>query len=171
MTPSFLDQVNGLAATDQPFALRSFWESPRSTATWSQSSDAAAQSIQPVWNLSGDRLLAGIYTKPDDGQKRADAILFDLPTGDSRVLGERGKVAAVGQPRMLGIFHFDGQDGDLTAVDLDSGKPTVLAPEFAVTGFAEPRGVDQLAPGGQVAYQFQARSESPYDGIWVVDAP
>jgi hypothetical protein len=133
--------------------------------------DAAPQTVDPIWPLANDRQLAGIFTKSEDRQTHADAVLFDFRTGESRMLGERGQVAAVGQTRMAGIFHLYNQRGDLTAVNIDSGQQTVLAPEFAVTAFAEQRGTDLLAPGAPIVYQFQARTESPYDGIWVVDSP
>jgi hypothetical protein len=47
----------------------------------------------------------------------------------------------------------------------------VLAPEFALGALVEPQGADRVAPGTHVAYQFQARFASPYDGIWLATIP
>ncbi|HVT06477.1 MAG TPA: hypothetical protein VHO67_03425 [Polyangia bacterium] len=118
--------------------------------------------------LPDGRILASVFAKD---QQRTDVITVDPRTGDRQLLAERGVLAAVGQTRFIGMFHFQGGRGDLTAVDLTSGHPTVLAPEFAVTAFAEPQGTDLVAPGTRVVYQFQARTASPYDGVWLVDCP
>ncbi|HXJ21556.1 MAG TPA: hypothetical protein VMT03_15130 [Polyangia bacterium] len=131
----------------------------------------ANTSADPIWILDDDRLVASVYTKDTDIEARTDAIVLDPRTGDSLVLGERGWLAAVGQTRVLGLFHSDEMRGDLTVSEIDTGRQTVLAPEFAVTAFAEPQGADQLAPGTRIAYQFQARTDSPYDGIWVATCP
>jgi hypothetical protein len=133
--------------------------------------DTSAMTIGPLWTLPDDRLLASVYTRSDDYQLRGDAVLFDPRTGDSRVLGESGRIAAVGQTRVMGMFHFRENRGDLTVADVDSGSQTVLAPEFAVTAFAQQQGTDPLAPGAPIVYQFQARTESPYDGIWLTSCP
>jgi hypothetical protein len=77
----------------------------------------------------------------------------------------------VGETRFMGLFHFVEGRGDLTAVALDTGAATVLAPEFTVAAQAEPQGADLLAPGARIVYQFQARTASPYDGIWVTPCP
>ncbi len=123
---------------------------------------------QYQWTLADGRLMASFSAKDP---QRADVIAVDPRTGDRQVLGLRGLVAAVGQTRMMGMFDYQDGRGDLTAVDLQSGQRTDLAAEFAVTAFAEPQGTDQLAPGTRIVYQFQARTASPYDGIWVVSAP
>ncbi|MES1165671.1 MAG: hypothetical protein ABUR63_07940 [Verrucomicrobiota bacterium] len=124
--------------------------------------------IDKQWVLPDGRLLLSAY--PKDVQ-RADTIVVDPRTGDSRVLAERGRVAALGQTRFIGMFHFESGRGDLTAVELPSGKATILAPEFTVTAFAEPQGTDLVAPGTRLVYQFQARTPSPYDGIWLANCP
>jgi hypothetical protein len=124
--------------------------------------------LEGQWLLPDGRLLlsAGV-----NNVQRTDAIVVDPRTGDRRVLAERGKVAAVGQTRFIGMYHFETGRGDLTAVELDSGKSTILAPEFTVTAFAEPQGTDLVAPGTRLVYQFQARTPSPWDGIWLANCP
>jgi hypothetical protein len=126
-------------------------------------------SIYKVWSVAGDRLLTALYT---DFAPRSDVFAIDLHTGETVQLAERGRVAAVGQTRLVGMFHYDRDDrGDLTTVEIDNGQQTILAPEFAVTAFVEPQGDDLVPPGARVVYQFQARTDSPYDGIWVVNSP
>jgi hypothetical protein len=128
-----------------------------------------ATSIFGVWSLADGRLLTALYT---DFAPRSDVFALDLQTGESVQLAERGRVAAVGDTRFVGMFHFDpNYRGDLTTVELDNGRQTILAPEFAVTAFVEPQGADLVPPGARVVYQFQARTDSPYDGIWVVTSP
>jgi len=129
------------------------------------------QYVQPFWVLGDDRFVEAVYTKDSDFEEHSDAVLFDPRTGDSRLLGERGRVAAVGQTRVMGMFHFAEERGDLTVTDIDSGRQTILAPEFTTTAFAEPQGADDLAPGTRIVYQFEARTDSPYDGIWMADCP
>jgi hypothetical protein len=129
------------------------------------------QYVQPFWVLADDRFVAGVYTKDVDYEEREDAMLFDPRTFESRVLGERGRIAAVGQTRVMGMFHFAEERGDLTVTDIDTGRQAILAPEFATTAFAEPQAADDLAPGTRIVYQFQARTDSPYDGIWVTSCP
>jgi len=87
------------------------------------------------------------------------------------VVARRGLLVTSGQTRMMGLFHIGEGRGDLTTIDLDTAQATVLAPEFTVTASAEPQGADALAPGTRIVYQFQARTASPYDGIWVATAP
>ncbi len=126
-------------------------------------------SIGGAWMLADGRLLTSVYT---DTQPRSDVFAVDLDTGESVQLAARGRIAAVGQTRFVGMFHFDPTyRGDLTAVEVDSGRQTILAPEFAVTAFVEPQGADLVPPGARIVYQFQARTDSPYDGIWVVSSP
>jgi hypothetical protein len=124
--------------------------------------------LEGQWGLPDGRLLLSADV---NNVQRADAIVVDPRTGDRRVLAERGEVAAVGQTRFIGMYHFETGRGDLTAVELDSGKATILAPEFTVTAFAEPQGTDLVAPGTRLLYQFQARTPSPWDGIWLTNCP
>jgi hypothetical protein len=144
-----------VAATDDPTG-------PRVLAT------PPDTSLFGDWSLADGRLLTSVYAKDMD---RADLIAVDLETGAGDRLAEKGRVVDVGQTRAVGIFHFESGAGDLTAVALDSGRQTNLAPEFATTAFIEPQGADPVAPGTRVVYQFQARTPSPYDGIWVVSLP
>jgi hypothetical protein len=133
--------------------------------------NTADQYLDPVWQFADGRLLLSVYVKMADYEERADAILFDPQTGAAGLVGERGRIATVGQTRMMGMFHFHEERGDLTVFDVGTGNATILAPEFATTAFAEQQGADQLAPGTRIAYQFQARTDSPYDGIWVAESP
>jgi hypothetical protein len=126
-------------------------------------------SLFNAWLLADGRLLTAVYT---DSMPRSDVFATNLDTGERVQLAERGRVAAVGDTRLVGMFHFDpNYRGDLTTVELASGQQTILAPEFAVTAFVEPQGTDLVPPGARVVYQFQARTDSPYDGIWVVNSP
>jgi hypothetical protein len=120
------------------------------------------------WDLSDGRLLIEAYA---NDIQRADTIAIEPRTGDRKLLGERGHVAALGQTRVMGMYHYVGGRGDLTTIELDTGRSTVLAPEFTVTAFAEPQGTDLLAPGARVVYQYQARTASSYDGLWLVNSP
>jgi hypothetical protein len=129
------------------------------------------EELDPINQFADGTVLVPVYTKIGDEQTRGDVSVLDPRTGASRLLGERGRVAAVGQTRMMGMFHWSEMRGDLTVANPATGQQTVLAPEFTVTAFAEPQGADQLAPGTRVVYQFQARTDSPYDGIWMADAP
>ncbi|HXJ21557.1 MAG TPA: hypothetical protein VMT03_15135 [Polyangia bacterium] len=127
--------------------------------------------LEPVRDFANGRVLDAVYTKPDDAETREDVSVFDPRTGASWLVGERGRIAAVGQTRVMGMFHWDEMRGDLTVADPATAQAIVLAPEFTVTAFAEPQGADQLAPGTRIVYQFQARTDSPYDGIWVANCP
>jgi hypothetical protein len=121
-----------------------------------------------LWELPDGRLLMTDYVKEET---RSDVTLLDPRTGETHLVGQRGYVAAVGQTRFLGLFNVLASRGDLAAVDYDTRTRTILAPEFTVTAFAEPQGADQLAPGTRIVYQYQARTASPYDGIWVTNCP
>jgi len=120
------------------------------------------------WYVPDHRFLATSYAKDSS---RGDANLVDLRTGATRLVGERGVVAAVGQTRFMGMFHVSESRGDLVAGGFDTADSSVLAREFTVRAFAEPQGDDLLAPGTRIVYQFQARAASPYDGVWVVNCP
>ncbi|HXU60887.1 MAG TPA: hypothetical protein VN962_04255 [Polyangia bacterium] len=124
--------------------------------------------LSQAWYLPDGRLLTTSW--PSDSS-RADANLLDPRTGERRTLGRRGVVDGVGQTRFMGMFHVYQARGDLVAGGFDTADSTVLAPEFTVRAFAEPQGDDLLAPGTRIVYQFQARTASPYDGIWVTECP
>jgi hypothetical protein len=118
--------------------------------------------------LPNDRFLSADYVKD---YNRSDLRLLDPRTGEQRLLAERGRVAGLGDTRFMGIFHVDESRGDLVVGGFEDQPPTKLASEFTSGAFAEPQGADQLAPGSRIVYQFQARTASPYDGIWVVTCP
>lgn len=124
--------------------------------------------LDRVVQLPDGRLLTTAYAKEQD---RSDVTVVDPRTGQADVLARRGLLVTSGQTRMMGLFHIGEGRGDLTTIDLDTAQATVLAPEFTVTASAEPQGTDALAPGTRIVYQFQARTASPYDGIWVTTAP
>jgi len=134
----------------------------------------ANNTVLEFWPLADGRLLTAAFAS---SSQRCDVRAVDPATGDAQLLGEQGVVMAVGQTRLLVNQHILDNQGDLTVFDLHSGRATVLAPEFAMgsqvamTAFVEPVGTDAVAPGAQVAYQFQARFPSPYDGIWVATVP
>ncbi len=81
--------------------------------------------------------------------------------GATELLARRGRIAAVGRTRVIGMFHMDEARGDLTAIQLDTGRSTILAPEFTVTAFAEQADGDPVALGTPIVYQFQARPRRP----------
>jgi len=120
------------------------------------------------WHLVDGRLLT---TAQIHDWHRSDVYVIDPVTGASSGLGEAGFVMVVGQTRLLAGLHVNDDRGDLTVVDLGSGRATVLAPEFTLGAAVEPQGADRVAPGAYVAYQFQARFASPYDGIWLTTVP
>jgi hypothetical protein len=104
--------------------------------------------------------------------ERSDIYAVDPTTGASRLLGELGAVLAAGDRRVLANLHNVDGRGDLTVIDLETETATTLAREFASAAFVE-RGTspDAVAPGARVVYRFQARFDSPYDGIWVAAIP
>jgi hypothetical protein len=118
--------------------------------------------------LADGRLLVSSFTADF---LRNDLYAVDPATGESQLLGEQGFVVAVGHTRLLASLHVNDSRGDLTAIGLASGRATVLAQEFAMAAFVERQGTDSVAPGAQVAFQFQARVGSPFDGIWLATVP
>jgi hypothetical protein len=124
--------------------------------------------LSGYWRLADGRILTMAQHK---NWPRDDVYAVDPANGDSRALGEAGFVMAVGQTRALALLHINDNRGDLTAIDLADGHGTVLAPEFTLGAAAEAVGGDKVAPGAHLVYQFQARFESPYDGIWLTTVP
>jgi len=123
-----------------------------------------------AWTVDGGRLLT--EAQPNlDSFREYFISLADPRTGDLRLLGERGYLAAVGQTHALGLYHDSYLRGDLTDSDFASGRTTVIAPEFAVSAIAEPRGDDPYPAGARVVYQYQARFASPWDGLWLTTVP
>jgi len=123
-----------------------------------------------AWTVDGARLLTESEASVDSFREYFIS-LADPRTGDLRLLGERGYLAAVGQTHALGLYHDSYLRGDLTDSDFASGGTTVIAPEFAVSAIAEPRGDDPYPVGARVVYQYQARFASPWDGLWLTTVP
>jgi hypothetical protein len=130
----------------------------------------AGSTVYQYWQLADGRILAPafIFTL---GDERSDLYVVDPATGDTRVLGEEGVVLVVGQTRLLANLHTVDGRGDLTAIELATGRSTTLAEEYTTAAFAEPQGADPVAPGTHVAFQFTAKFASPYDGIWLATVP
>jgi hypothetical protein len=132
--------------------------------------DLAPEGTQPggYWQLADGRIVTAAWLRNPD---RSDLYAVDPMTGGTTVFGEAGRAVAVGQTRLLAILHVNDLHGDLTAVDAATGRATVLATEFALEAAVERSGADRVAPGAHVAFRFQARFDSPYDGIWVTTIP
>jgi hypothetical protein len=128
----------------------------------------AGTTSSSYWPLADGRILVPAHLRDAN---RNDLYAVDPKTGDTRVLGEQGFVMVVGQTRVLASLHVNDGRGSLTAVELATGRASALAPEFTMSAVVEPTGADAMAPGAHVAYQFQARFESPYDGIWLATVP
>jgi len=121
------------------------------------------------WPLADGRLLVPASVR--SALDRNDLYVVAPATGSSQLVGESGLVLAVGDTRLLVSAFVSESKGDLTAIELATGRATVLAPEFALGAFVEREGADPVAPGARVAFQFQARFSSPYDGIWLTTVP
>jgi hypothetical protein len=120
--------------------------------------------------LADGRLVtAGYYVS----QQRSELRVVDPASGGSRTLATEVAVVAVGQRRVLVTAHVVDGYGDLRVIGLDSGESTLLAAEYARMPFYEPQGpdADPVTPGRHVAFLFQGRFASPYDGIWVATVP
>jgi hypothetical protein len=128
----------------------------------------AGTTLVQYWELADGRILAPAFSTT---ATRSNVYVVDPATGQSQVLGEEGAVVAVGQTRLLVNQHILDNEGDLTVFDLGTARSTVLALEFTLAAFVEPVGEDAVAPGAHVAFQFQARFPSPYDGIWLATVP
>src|SRR6185436_688642 len=77
--------------------------------------------VDRYWHLADGRILApaSIYTV-----YRNDLYVVDPTNGKSGVLGEAGLVMTVGQTRLLASLHVNDGHGDLTAIELASGRAT-----------------------------------------------
>ena len=120
--------------------------------------------------LGDGRVFVGSYTDPNDF-RHTDYLIVDPRNGATDVLGLRGFVAATGNDRLLGIFNYNYERGDLTSVDLATGKRTILVSQFVMEAIADAQGADPYPPSTQVFYQFRARLESPWSGLWVTTVP
>jgi hypothetical protein len=122
---------------------------------------------QPRQLPDGRFLIESFYTDPN----RSDISVVDPRTGDSHLLGKAGLVLTVGDRRVLALLRYLDGVGDLAGLDLDGGGSIPIATEFVVSAVAEPSGSDPLGAGVRVAFQFRARFDSPYDGIWLTTLP
>lgn len=130
----------------------------------------AGSSLDTAWSLGDGRLLDDSFAGLDNFEN--DYVqLVDPRNGVTLPVGERGILSAVGTTRALGIYHMSYLRGDLTTTDFATGRSTVLAAEFAQAAIAEPQGPDPYPPGGRIVYQFVARFDSPWDGLWMATVP
>lgn len=120
------------------------------------------------WRLADGRLLIASWTATPD---LSNLSAIDPSTGERNALGEQAQVLAVGGTRVLVNQHLVDHAGDLTVFELATGRATVLADEFALAAAVEPLSGDAVAPGARVAFRFEARFASPYDGIWLATVP
>jgi len=137
----------------------------------------------PRFDLVPDGSNGGVSRQLADGrlvtegyyvsQQRSEVRVVDPAGGGSRTLALEVAVVAIGQRRVLATAHTVDGYGDLMVIDLDSGESTLLATEFARMVFSEQQGPDPelVTPGSHVAFLFQGRFASPYDGIWVATIP
>jgi hypothetical protein len=129
-------------------------------------------SLEFLQTLGDGRLLVGSLTSLDDF-RNSDYQLVDPRNGATSTLALRGYLSAVGNSRLLGIFHYVFERGDLTAVDFATGHQTILAGEYAMAAVVEPNvnDSDGFPPNARVVYQFRARFDSPWSGLWLATAP
>lgn len=130
----------------------------------------AGSSLGQSWTAGDGRLLNDSSIGLDSFEGSFVQIV-DPRTGAAQLVGERGYLSVVGTTRALGIYGVSYLRGDLTSTDFATGRRTVLAPEFAVSAVAEPQGADAYPPGGRIVYQFVARFDSPWDGLWMATVP
>lgn len=120
------------------------------------------------WPLPDGRLVVKAWTKTPELE---GIYVVDPATGDTRIMGEEGVLLGVGRTRLLVNQHVLHGEGDLTVFDLATGQATPMAAEFAMGSVVQPMGDDAVAPGAPMAFRFQARFPSPYDGIWLTTVP
>lgn len=145
------------------------------TGTTQQLNPAGTGISSPSETRDG-RLLVQIYLLDP---RRSDISLVDPGAGTTQAIASNGHVVTLGQTRALALLNFDlaRLAGDLTLVDLASGRPTLLAED--VYSVAVDRGMsatlspetDILAPGTRIAFLTRNRLHSPYDGLWVGELP
>jgi len=123
-----------------------------------------------VQTLGDGRLLVDSYTSVDDF-RNDDYLIVDPRSGVMTTLGLRGFLSELGNDRLLGIFHYVFERGDLTVVDFATGHQTILAAEYAMAAIAVPKDGDSFPPNAQVVYQFTARFDSPWSGLWLTTIP
>jgi hypothetical protein len=123
------------------------------------------------WLVADGRLVTAAAYSPSS--QRNEIRVIDLARGESRSLALESAVVTIGQRRVLATAHVTDGFGDLRVLDLDSGASTLFGIEFVGMAFSEPRepGPELVTPGSHVAFQFQGRFASPYDGFWVATVP
>jgi len=122
--------------------------------------------------LPDGRLLVESYTSVDTFRSD-DYLIVDPRNGAMNTVGLRGYLSALGKDRLVGIFSYLFERGDLTAVDFATGRRTILAAEDANAAIVEGNTIDsdQLPSGARVVYQFRARYTSPWSGLWIATVP
>ena len=128
-------------------------------------------SLMGRWAFGDDRLLVESLRPGSDGFEDFYLQVVNPGNGAAHLFGEHGIASAVGRTRVLGVVQISFERGDLTTYDLPTDRTTVVAPEFAMAAVAEPQGTDAYPPGGRVVYQYRARYESPWDGLWLTRVP
>ena len=129
-------------------------------------------SLGMVQTLADGRLFVESYTSVEDFRNQ-DYLVVDPRNGSMTTLGLRGFLSASGTDRMLGIFDYVFERGDLTAVDFATGHRTILASEDAMAAVVETNGTDSdgFPAHARLVYQFRARFDSPWSGLWLATAP
>jgi len=122
------------------------------------------------WTVADERMI-DLASVGLDSYNNYYVQIVDPRNGATQLVGELGYLSAVGQTRALGIYHVSYLRGDLTTSDYATGRSTVLASEFAMAAVAEPQGDDLYAPGARIVYQYVARFDSPWDGLWMTTVP
>ncbi len=161
-------------------------ENPTRPTIYVGSSDDPKAPLQPLnpsgtvtishWETDDGRLLVEAWTVDAN---RKDIYLVDADAGSSRAIASAGHLVALGHSRALALLDWESARaaGDLTLIDLASGKHTLLAQDvydLAVdrgTSASVPPGTDALASGTLVAFLTDNRLASPWDGLWVVTLP
>jgi hypothetical protein len=128
-------------------------------------------SLIGLWTLPDGRMVAESASAAADYFEDFMINVVDPTDGATHLVGERGVPEAVGKTRILGLFQVSFERGDLVSFDVARLRSTTLASEFAMAAVAEPQGDDPYPPGGRIVYQYRARFESQWDGLWLATAP
>lgn len=128
-------------------------------------------SLTGMWALPDGRMVVESVAAAADYFEDFFVNVVDPATGVMQLVGERGIPEAIGKTRVLGLFQASYERGDLISFDVATGRSITLAPEFAMGAVVEPDGDDHCPPGARVLYQYRARFDSPWDGLWVATMP
>jgi len=123
-----------------------------------------------VVTLGDGRLFVGSVTDVNDF-RATDYLVVDPRDGATDVLGLRGFIAATGTTRLLGIFNYAYERGDLTTVDFATGRRTILVSQFVMAAIPAASSDDAFPANTSVFYQFRARYDSPWSGLWMMAVP